>query len=485
MGIVNELAFHLWNMARNDGAGVHRLVRTTPLGKVDVMRVGDIVYVSTWGAGGKAYILKFTFNGNEAELGGETIKVYYYPKKPLTEPCTKIYCLVQDDEETCEEVYCLSKSDREEIIADPEYVMEPGWDESDLIGLAFYPHDTSKEGEPENIKNLLFRLDDIDETKNIRIVLSDKRDNTPEVSSFYNTLLADICTGLGWTVFDQWLDLKFWYKFSQSGEPVIDDEEATESYMPMFEGYDIGYTVNNVPSPDNVNIETTSPSTCGGTPADAWVGQSEYIYRIDNQNQTVSGLSKTMEITLFSGSFQDLVKEAETTDIVFQDHTGNYTPRVVTVAAICPANIYRLQIDNDYHVDERTTVTYEQGTIITPASDVASTTVERPGPSYSGTEKEQSNCSSVISPAWEAMGYHGNIDNVDNKDTTMFSGTMIYATIAGNACLYEFTSAYESNGQRTTFSTVYVTPPGITLSDTGGDVKETKIGKALAIEVVF
>jgi hypothetical protein len=62
MGLINELAFHCWNMARNDGAGVHRLVRSTPLGKVDVMRIGDVVYASTWGVGGGGIILSSAEN---------------------------------------------------------------------------------------------------------------------------------------------------------------------------------------------------------------------------------------------------------------------------------------------------------------------------------------------------------------------------------------------------------------------------------------
>jgi hypothetical protein len=49
MGLVNELSFHIWNMAQNDGAGVHRLSRTTPDGYVEVMRVGDVEYVKTVG----------------------------------------------------------------------------------------------------------------------------------------------------------------------------------------------------------------------------------------------------------------------------------------------------------------------------------------------------------------------------------------------------------------------------------------------------
>jgi hypothetical protein len=57
MGIVNELAFHIWNMAKSDGAGVHRLTRETPFGKVDVMRVGDILYVSTKG-GGQRFLIE-------------------------------------------------------------------------------------------------------------------------------------------------------------------------------------------------------------------------------------------------------------------------------------------------------------------------------------------------------------------------------------------------------------------------------------------
>lgn len=49
MGIVRELAFQCWNMASNDGASVHRLVRETPNGRVEVMRVNDVLYVSTKG----------------------------------------------------------------------------------------------------------------------------------------------------------------------------------------------------------------------------------------------------------------------------------------------------------------------------------------------------------------------------------------------------------------------------------------------------
>jgi len=51
MGMINALSFQLWNMANSDGAGVHRIIRKTPNGHVEVMRVGDVEYVKTVGGG--------------------------------------------------------------------------------------------------------------------------------------------------------------------------------------------------------------------------------------------------------------------------------------------------------------------------------------------------------------------------------------------------------------------------------------------------
>jgi len=76
MGIISELSFQIANMANNDGATVHRLVRETPLGRVEVMRVNDTEFVHVKAVSEEDVYLFCTFNGYTATTGGEVIRLW-------------------------------------------------------------------------------------------------------------------------------------------------------------------------------------------------------------------------------------------------------------------------------------------------------------------------------------------------------------------------------------------------------------------------
>jgi hypothetical protein len=502
-------------MMQSDGANVHRLVQKNAEGSVEVMRVNDVEYVRIYSGGVTGDAFKFTFNGQQAELGGEEFRLYYYPKGSEVEAFVTLYC--------------ASKSERETMVHDSEYSFPSDWTEADLQGIAFYVTekvvvDPLNPSAPPTFvkKKVLFRLSSdvfqIDLSKDIRIVFSDVRDSTTEVYAYYFDALKTICQTYGLYETVPFYSTGFWYIFTDNvdhpeaeREPNI-DVVAGSDYMPMFEGYEPGYGVllsDWVDNHSTVNSFSYSCVTGGGF--DPFTGTRNTEDTQAFQRQSVLNSIKVKEIEVFDGKVDKLrtdytgktfryevnedvskryllISGNVTTGDTPDPSQSTVTVKMLEIDVTCPEFIYRLKTLKTYDVSEKTWFFYWPPTTTWPATHSEGWVVTPPGTTSIGHDTVIDDChSTILDPA--SIGYdYGSIDNIWHESKLYKASESILPTISSGICSYAFTANTLYTKIVSKESKVKTLNPGdIEMRQTlqGGDVANEEDSTPLAITIKF
>lgn len=431
-------------------------------------------------------IFKFIFNGQEAELGGEVIKIYYHPKNPLIEPCSDARCASAGDGETCMEIYCLSKTGRENVIDSGSYRYSE-WDEPIQIR---FPEGWT-ESNIRGIPMTLLLLDSIDPKYPIRIVLSDKRKQNPEVYNYYYNLLQDMSIEHDAVVFDySYMDMMFIYTYSQAmiadyEEPIPVDninEELGFGYVPMYEAYN--YTEDEYDSPENYDYGiVTLDSGCGGTPEGWWAGT--YTAEQFKDYKTINPLNPTrvIELTVYEGSIYDLLENALPSGMSFTLEDGTIVnPLLATIPVTCPDCIYRVKTIVTTTLEEKTVKSYYTGITTTPGSETEVSYIARVGTHDYGEKVDKQTCHAIIEPGHDA---EGSIDKYSETLQTMEYQGPLYPNITECPGGGTIAFGYSWTSVLTSISTYRTSTPTTTEYSIGGRETQEQVAAPIQIPVIF